>query len=97
MAVGPLPLGVQEFMVLGVSDIQGCVFGFHLGGVDSPRYCSKELVWKSYAGELQEPGFTRASVFQSKYDFPVGWRRTKLDDKRTSQVLVSRLGEKTQN
>lgn len=43
----------QECIVSGVSDIQGCVCGLHLGGVDSTRFFIEELVWESYTGELQ--------------------------------------------
>ncbi|XP_050014460.1 zinc finger protein ZFP2 isoform X2 [Alexandromys fortis] len=40
----------------GLSDIQGCVCGLHLGGVDAARFCAEEPVWQTGAGEQQEPG-----------------------------------------
>lgn len=46
----------EESVVSGVSDIQGCVCGLLLGGVDAARFCAEEAVWRPGAGELQEPG-----------------------------------------
>lgn len=46
----------EESVVSGLSDIQGCVCGLHLGRVDAARFCAEEAVWQTGAGELQEPG-----------------------------------------
>lgn len=55
--IGKNPLPVkEESVVSGLSDIQGCVCGLHLGGVDAARFCAEEPVWQTGAGELQEPG-----------------------------------------
>lgn len=46
----------EEYAVVGIIDLQGCICGFHLGGVAATGLYSEEPLQGCHDGKLQPSG-----------------------------------------